>query len=322
MKTVILDKCTVTNGDVDFGELLSIGDTECYDLLPPEKICEVLHDADAVICNKASIDRKIIENCPKLKYIGLFATGYNNIDTAAAEEHGIYVCNVPGYSTDAVVQHTFSLMLALAGSLCKYTESSARGDWVRSKTFTYFPYPITEISGKTLGIFGYGSIGRAVAKAGRAFNMEIIVCTRTKPSEEGLEPVSKEELFSRSDFLTLHAPLTKETEKLVNRETLALMKKSAYLINTARGGCVDESALADALNEGRIAGAGIDVLTIEPMSDDNPLLGAQNCLITPHIAWAPAETRKRLVKLAADNLRAFAGGNPINVVNNPKKRND
>mgnify|MGYP004665309663 CR=1 FL=1 len=315
MKTVILDKCTVTNGDIDFSELLGIGDTECFDLLPESDIARVLRDADAVICNKAQIDRKIIESCPKLKYIGLFATGYNNIDTEAAKEHGICVCNVPGYSTDAVAQHTFSFILALSGSLCDYTASSSNGDWVRSKTFTYFPFPISELAGKALGIFGYGSIGRTVAEIGRAFKMNIIVCTRSKPTDTNVELVSKEELFSRSDFLTLHAPLTKETEKIVNTETLSLMKKSAYLINTARGGCVDEKALADALNGGKIAGAGIDVLTVEPMCGNNPLLTAKNCLVTPHIAWAPKETRKRLIALVAKNLRAFKNGKPINVVN-------
>ncbi len=315
MKIVILDCNTVTNGDVSLRSIECLGDTKCFELIPQADLAKTIGDAEAVICNKANIDRNVIESCPNLRYIGLFATGYNNIDVDAAREHGVLVANVPGYSTDSVAQHTFSMLLSLAGSLCEYNRSSHAGDWVSSKTFSYFPFPISEIAGKTLGIFGYGSIGRTVADIARAFKMDVIVHTRTRPKDEGVRLVTLSELFSESDYLTFHAPLTKETERVVRRETLALMKKSAYIINTSRGGVIDEMALATALNNGDIAGAGLDVLTVEPMLAENPLLTAKNCIITPHIGWAAIETRKRLIVNVAENLRAFIDGKPINIVN-------
>lgn len=313
-KIVIVDRCTVTNGDVSFAEIEALGEVKSFDLVPPAELAETIRDAEAVICNKANITREVMDKCRNLKYVGLFATGYNNIDIEAAKEKGICVANVPGYSTDAVTQHTFSFILALSQSLCKYDASSHAGDWIASKTFSYFPFPITELSGKTLGVFGFGSIGRAVAKIGKAFNMNVIVSTRTVPDDSEYEFVSKEELFARADFLTLHAPLNKSTERLVCEETLSLMKKTAYLINTSRGGVIDEAALAKALNEEKIAGAGLDVLTVEPMLADNPLLKAKNCIITPHMAWAAIEARRRLITMVAENLKAFYDGNPINNV--------
>lgn len=315
MKITILDRNTVTNEDISFAEIEALGEVTYYDVLPPAELIGAIGDAEVVVCNKAYLDRGIIEACPKLRFIGLFATGYNNIDTAAAKERGIVVCNVPGYSTEAVAQLTFSMILALSGSFCDYTNSTKNGGWIKSETFSYFPFPLRELKGKTLGIFGYGSIGREVAKIGRAFNMEIITCTRTPEKVTDAEVVSREELFRRSDFLSLHAPLTAETTKMINAETLSMMKESAYIINTSRGGAIDEAALAEALNNGRIAGAGLDVLSVEPMLAENPLYGAKNCLITPHIAWAPVETRTRLITMVAENIRAFAEGNPINVVN-------
>lgn len=315
MKIVILDRNTVTNEDVSFSEIEALGNVEYFDVLTKEELVSAIGDADVVVCNKAKLDSSIIDKCPKLKFIGLFATGYNNIDTECAKERGIVVCNVPGYSTEAVAQLTFSMILALSGSFCEYTASTRNGGWIKSDTFSYFPFPLRELKAKTLGIFGYGSIGREVAKIGRAFGMKIITYTRTPSKVDDAEVVSLNELFERSDFLSLHAPLTPETEKLINEETLSLMKESAYLINTSRGGAVDEEALAKALNEGKIAGAGLDVLTVEPMVSDNPLRCAKNCLITPHIAWAPIETRTRLITMVAENIKAFADGNPINVVN-------
>ncbi len=315
MKVIILDRCTVTNEDISFESLERLGDVTFFDVIPRKELAEKIGDADAVICNKAIIDRDVMEKCPNLKYIGLFATGYNNIDLECASERGICVANAPGYSTEAVAQHTFALILALAGSLCDYTDSTRNGGWIKSKNFSYFPFPIAELQGKTLGVFGYGSIGREVAKIGRAFNMNILVSTRTPAKCTDAECVPLCELLKRADYITLHAPLTKETERMINRETLAMMKKSAYLINTSRGGAIDEDALAEALNEGKIAGAGLDVLTLEPMSESNPLRLAKNCLITPHVAWAPKETRARLVELVAKNLEAFMAGNPINKVN-------
>ena len=315
MKTVVLDKCTVTKGDVDLSPLEKWGETEYYDLLSKEDIKKVLSDADAVICNKAKLDREIIESAPSLKYIGLFATGYNNIDTVAAAEHGIAVCNVPGYSTDSVAQLTFSLILELAGNASAYVRSVAAGDWKRSKQFSYFFAPISELAGKTLGIYGLGTIGKAVAEIAKAFKMRVIAYSRTPKNIDGIEDVSKEELFRQSDFLSFHCPLNSDSALAVNRESLALMKSSAYLVNTARGGIVDEHALAEALEKGVIAGAALDVLTEEPMAEDCPLFGAPNCIITPHIAWAAYETRVRLIKLVAANVDAFVKGETINRVN-------
>ena len=314
MKTVILDTCTVTKGDLDLSALEAFGQTEFYDILSHEQIIEVLNGADAVICNKSVIDRDVIESTD-LKFIGVFATGYNNIDIECAREKGIVVCNVPGYSTDSVVQTTFSLLLDLASNTSKYTRSVADGDWQRAKQFSYFSFPISEISGKVLGIYGLGTIGMAVAKVALAFGMRVIAYTRTLKEVDGIEIVSEERLFSESDYISFHCPLTEKTAKIVNERTLSLMKSTAFIINTARGGVIDEYALADALNGDRIAGAALDVLTYEPMAVDCPLMGAKNCIITPHIAWAAIESRTRLIEKVAANISAFVEGAPINVVN-------
>ena len=314
MKIIILDKCTVTKGDVDLSPLERFGEVEYYDLLTKEEIKRVLVGADAVVCNKAKLDREIIE-ASNLKFIGLFATGYNNIDTVAAKERGIAVCNVPGYSTDSVAQLTVSLMLELAGNASAYARSVAAGDWKRSRQFSYFFAPITEIKGKTLGIYGLGTIGKAVAKVALAFGMKVIAYSRTPKNLDGVRDVDKETLFRESDFLSFHCPLNAESALAVNKHTLSLMKPTAFLINTARGGIIDEVALAEALNNGQIAGAALDVLTEEPMAENCVLFGAKNCIITPHIAWAAYETRVRLIDLVAKNLEAFIDGKPINVVN-------
>lgn len=313
-KIVILDKCTVTKGDVDLSPLERFGELEYYDLLTKEEIKRVLVGADAVVCNKAKLDREIIE-ASTLKFIGLFATGYNNIDTVAARERGIAVCNVPGYSTDSVAQLTVSLMLELAGNASAYARSVAAGDWKRARQFSYFFAPITEIKGKTLGIYGLGTIGKAVAKVALAFGMKVIAYSRTPKNLDGVRDVDKETLFRESDFLSFHCPLNAESALAVNKHTLSLMKPTAFLINTARGGIIDEVALAEALEKGQIAGAALDVLTEEPMSENCVLFGAKNCIITPHIAWAAYETRVRLIDLVAKNLEAFIDGTPINVVN-------
>ena len=314
MKIVVLDKCTVTKGDVDLSPIEKLGEVEYYDLLPKDEVIKALSGADAVICNKAKIDREIIEKTPSLKYVGLFATGYNNIDVEAAKEHGIAVCNVPGYSTDSVAQLTFSLILELAGNASKYVASVAAGNWKRSKQFSYFFAPISELKGKTLGIFGLGAIGKSVAKIAQAFGMRVIAYSRTPKIVDSVENVDKIAIFKESDFLTFHCPLNGESALAVNEKTLSLMKPTAFLVNTARGGIIDEAALADALKKGVIAGAALDVLTEEPMAEDCPLFGAPNCLITPHIAWAALEARTRLVDLVVENLAAFASGKPINNV--------
>lgn len=315
MKITVLDRNTITNGDISLVELETLGEVSFYDLLSAEEIVEVAKDADAILCNKANIDSFVVNGCPNLKYVGLFATGYNNIDLEACSARNIVVANAPGYSTNSVAQNVFSFILELSGKLSLYNASVHDGDWVKSKQFSYFPFPIQEIYGKTLGIYGFGTIGKAVAKIADAFGMKVIISTRTKPKDSAYLVVDKEQLFAESDFLTLHCPLTPETRELVNKETLSLMKPTAYLINTSRGGVINESELAAALNDGKIAGAGLDVLTVEPMKEGNPLLTAKNCLITPHIAWASFEARKRLITLVADNFRAFINGKPKNVVN-------
>ena len=316
MNIAILDRCTVTNGDVVFTPIENIGEVRYFDLLPPAEVPAAIGDSDAVIVNKAKITAEVMDACPNLKFVGLFATGYNNIDVAAADARGIAVCNVPGYSTDSVAQHTIALMLHFATRADDYAASVGAGDWVRSKAFSYFKYPVYELAGKTLGIFGYGTIGRAVAKIALAFGMTVIATSRSHTSgcEGEVTFVDADTLFAKSDYISLHCPLTPETEQAVNARTLSLMKPTAVLINTARGGVTDEGAVADALNAGRLRGAGIDVLCEEPMREDHPYLTAKNCYVTPHVAWGSIEARTRLIDIVAQNLAAFEAGKPQNCV--------
>ena len=316
MEIIVLDRNTVTLEDVDFSAFEELGDVKYYNVLPKNELPEVLKDAEYVICNKAVFDKELINACAKLKYIGLFATGFNNVDLKTANERGIVVCNAPDYSTESVVQHVFALLLNLAGSINKYDVFTQNGGWIKSPTFSFFNFPITEIFGKTLGVVGFGAIGKRVAQIAKCFGMNVIVHTRTIPEIQEYEFVSKEDLFKNSDFISLNCPLNEGTKELVNKNTLALMKKSAYIINTARGGVVNQEDLATALNSGEIAGAGLDVLETEPMLESNPLYKAKNCIITPHTAWASREARQRVAVLAASNLKAFLQGSPLNVVNN------
>ncbi|MBR1738729.1 MAG: D-2-hydroxyacid dehydrogenase [Ruminococcus sp.] len=316
MKLVILDSETVSrNGDISLDPVTSLCDSTVYGFVPNDQVAERIGDADAVICNKCLITEEVFSRCPNLKYVGLFATGYNNVDTAAATRHGACVCNVPSYSTDSVAQHTFALILNHFNRIRDYAETVDRGDWVNYKLFTYFYIPTFELRGMTLGIIGFGEIGRRVAKIGEAFGMDILTYTRSPEKVTGAKAVSLEELMRESDVVSVHCPLNEQTKELINKDTIALMKPSAYFVNTARGGIMNEADLADALNSGRIAGAGIDCLTFEPMREDCPLRGAKNCTITPHIAWAPRQTRERLIRLVAENLRAFISGSPVNKVN-------
>lgn len=315
MKICILDTNTVTKGDVSLKPLEQFGEVAYYDMLPVDEVIDAVKDSDVIICNKTRITAEIMDTCPNLKFITLFATGYNNIDVVAAAERGIVVSNTPDYSTASVAQHTIAMMLELAENLSLYNASVKRGDWVKSKKFCYFSYPFVELSGKTLGIIGFGTIGQAVAKIALSFGMKVKACARTPKTAEGVEFATKEEVIKSADFLTLHCPLNEGTKGLINRETLALMKPTAYLINTARGGVVEEDALCEALKGGTIAGAAIDVLDEEPMRDGHPYLEVPNMIITPHVAWAAVESRTRLINRVADNLSAFIAGNPINVVN-------
>ncbi len=313
MHQVILDRLTLTREDIDFLPLTSICDTEFYDILSKEDIIRVCADADILLCNKAVIDAEIMDACGKLKFIGLFATGYNNIDIEYAAKKGIAVCNVPGYSTNSVAQLAFTFIMMFATNAHKYNDSVHSGDWIRSHAFSYFPFPMTELHGKRLGIFGCGEIGRAIGRIGESFGMDVVYTSRTE--RDGYKFVGLDELLSTSDFISLNCPLTKQTEKLINKDTLAKMKKTAFLINTSRGGVIVEPDLAKALADGVIAGAGLDVLTLEPMREDNVLLSAPNCIITPHVAWASIEARTRLIKLVAENVTSFLNGTPINKVN-------
>lgn len=314
MKITVLDKCTVTNGDVSLEKLETLGEVKYFDTVAPSDIPSAIGDSECVICNKAQITAEIMDACPSLRFIGLFATGFNNIDTAAARERGIAVCNVPGYSTDSVAQLTFAFILQFATSIDKYSASTARGEWAQKETFSYLSFPISELRGKVLGIFGYGTIGRAVAKIGAAFGMRIIAVSHHPIKEEYVTEATFDELLEESDYLTLHCPLTAETRGLIDSAALAKMKPSAVLINTSRGAVVDETALSEALNSDGLRGAGIDVLDIEPMRNGHPYLECKNICITPHVAWGSLEARTRLIDIVVDNIRAFESGERLNRV--------
>ena len=314
MDIAVLDKQTLTcEGDVDFSPIEKLGNVRWLRIGSEEDIIRGARGCTAVLCNKILITRRVLESLPEVKYVGVFATGYNNVDLRAARELGVTVTNVPGYSGAAVAQHVMALILHFYSKADVYDRAVRAGEWEAQDCFSYFPYPMHEVCGKTLGIFGFGDIGKRVAKAAAALDMKVLVHTRTLPENCPYELVGEKELFSRSDVLTLHCPLTEQTEKLINKDTLALMKSGAILINTARGGLVDEDALYDALTSGRIKAAALDVLGQEPPRA-NRLIGLDNCVITPHVAWAPAETRNRLVSLAAKNLTAYMCGKPINTI--------
>ena len=314
MHIVALDAATVVGGGVTTDFLNEFGEVTVYDLTPPELVAQRIGNADAVLINKVQITAEVMDACPCLRYVGLFATGFNNVDVAYAAAHGITVCNVPGYSTEAVAQHTFALLLALTNRVGEYNRTVAEGDWMKSATFSYFPIPLTELSGKTIGIVGYGAIGRRAADIARAFGMEVLVCGRRPIADPAVTQVPLDDLLARADVVSLHCPLNADSERMLDAAAFAKMKRGAYLINTARGPLVDETALRAALDSGHLGGAGLDVLEREPMAADCPLYGAPNCLITPHIAWAAVDTRSRLMGVVADNLRAFLAGESINRV--------
>lgn len=314
MKVTILDGNAVNPGDLNWDDFGSIADISVYPRTPKELLIERIGDSDAILLNKINITEDILQACPNLKYIGVLATGYNVIDLEATRKHNIIVTNIPSYSTNAVAQHVFSFITYFTNHVAAHNISVQNGDWIRCPDFCYWNNSLYELSGKTLGIFGYGNIGKQVAKIGDAFGMKVICTTRTK-KENMPESVTFDELLRRSDFLSLHAPLTSDTADIINKETLLKMKNTAYLINTARGGFVVEEDLADCLKSGVIAGYAADVVREEPMQKDNPLLNIPNCIITPHIAWAPKETRIRLKEIAINNFKSWLAGSPVNVVN-------
>ncbi len=315
MHIVILDGGSTNPGDVSWAPLRTLGSVTVYDSTKPEEIVERAKDAEAVILNRNVISREIMQKLPKLRFIGLLATGYNTVDVKAAGELGITVCNVPLYCVETVAQQAFALLLELCNHTEKISAATRGGDWDKAETMSHSTHPLFELYGKTLGIVGFGHIGQTVAKLGAALGMKILVYSRTKRElPERYQWAELDALFKNADVVSLHCPLTDETRGLVNAERLNLMKPTAFLINTARGAVVDEAALAEALNSGRIAGAGLDVLVHEPPIKDDPLLTAQNCIVTPHIAWASRDARARLIKTVADNLKAFRNGTPQNVV--------
>lgn len=316
MKIVILDGYTLNPGDLSWEGFEKLGDCIVYDRTPPELAVERARDAEVVITNKVVFDKNAIAQLPKLKYIGVLATGYNVVDVEAASKAGVTVTNIPAYSTASVAQMVFSFILNFVQNVSVHAASVAAGEWANSADFSYWKTPQTELAGKTLGIIGFGQIGQAVAKIGLAFGMKVIFSNRSrKEVQMEATQVDLDDLLDKSDFISINCPLTAENKGFINKTAIEKMKPAVFIVNTGRGPLVNENDLADALNTGRIAGAGLDVLSVEPARPDNPLVGAKNCFITPHIAWATFEARTRLMKIAVENLKAFLEGTPQNVVN-------
>ena len=316
MKLINLDAGALNPGDLSWDVLKQFGQVTLYQKTESEaEAIARIADHDIVLINKVPITENILNACPNIKLISVQATGYNVVDTAACARRGIPVCNVPDYGTAAVAQFTLALMLELCHNIGHHNQVVHQGKWCQSPTFCFWDTPQMELAGKTLGIIGFGRIGQAVAKLAKAFGMRIITHSRTRRESPDAEFVDMETLIRQSDFISLHCPLFPENTKMVNEEFIGKMKNGAFLINTARGGLVDEEALANALASGKLAGAAVDVVTEEPMKEYNPLLTAPNCIITPHIAWAPKESRQRLLDCCVENIRAFIQGKPRNVVN-------
>lgn len=313
---VVLDGYTLNPGDLNWKGLAALGQLQVYDRTPPDAVIDRCRNAQIVLANKQKLSGETLRALPKLKCISVTATGYNNIDIEAARELGITVCNVSGYGTTAVAQHVFALMLHFLNQVADHHRDVITGGWSRQEDFAYTLSPITELAGKTLGIYGFGQIGRQVGKIGHAFGMRVISKHKhpERDARSWVEFVDLDTLFRESDFLSLHAPLTDENAGLVNKDRLAQMKPGAYLINTGRGGLVVESDLKAALESGRLGGAGLDVLSQEPPPADHLLFGVRNCIITPHNAWASREARQRLMDETVNNIRAFLKGKPVNVV--------
>ena len=315
MKIVLTDAQTVLDGLVNADALKEYGELVSYGLLKYDEVAEKIADADMVICNKTLLDKNTLRLAKNLKYIGLFATGYNNIDIDYCSKNGITVCNAGSYSTNAVAQHTFALILEHFNNTAGYNNYVHDGLWKRSKTFSPFIYPINELAGKTIGIVGLGNIGKAVAKIANAFEMNVVAYSRTPKSVENVKTVSFDELLEISDIVTVHCPLNEQSEDMFDKTTFSKMKKGALFVNTARGGVMVEQDLFDALESEHLGGACIDTLRVEPMEENCILMSAKNCIMTPHIAWAAVETRKRLMGIVVDNVANFLKGEPSNKVN-------
>jgi len=318
MKIVVLDGYALNPGDLSWEHLRKLGDLTVYERTPADHVYERAKDADIIFTNKTPVPGEVINKLLALKYIGVLATGYNIVDTAAAKQKGVLVTNEPGYGTDSVVQMTIALLLELCLRVQRHSDAVMDGKWARSHDWSFWDYPLVELSGKTIGIIGFGNIGRGVADIATAFGMNVIAHSRTQTDQsqrKNFRWVSVPQLFETADVISIHCPLKPETKGLINSESLNKMKRSSFLLNTSRGPIVIDEDLAEALNSDIIAGAGIDVLSVEPPPADNPLFKAKNCIITPHMAWATKESRTRLMTSVVKNLAAFLAGNPINVVN-------
>jgi glycerate dehydrogenase len=315
-RIVVLDGYTLNPGDLSWDELLALGECQIHDRTPSEQTVARASEATLVLTNKTVLDDPVLAALPRLRYIGVLATGYNVVDVAAARARRVIVTNVPDYSTRSVIQLTLALLLELAQHVGLHGEGVRQGRWCRSLDFCYWETPLVELAGLTLGVVGFGRIGRGVAHVAAALGMSVLVHTPrpASPAPTGVEFVGLDALFQRSDVVSLHCPLTPETRHLVNAARLALLRPRAFLINTGRGPLVDQAALAEALEAGRLAGAALDVLSTEPPAVGNPLLSARNCLITPHIGWATKAARARLMRIAIDNVRGYLDGRPQNVV--------
>lgn len=317
MKIVVLDGYTLNPGDLSWNSLKQLGDVILYDRTPADKILERSKDAEVLLTNKVPLEGHILEQLPSLKYIGVTATGHNIVSTEVAKQKGITVTNVPGYGTESVVQLTFALLLELCLHVQHHSDAVRDEKWSRSEDFSFWDFPLTELSGKTMGIIGFGNIGQKVADVATAFGMNIIATSRRQSDQSkrsNFQWADINELLENSDVVSIHCPLVPETKGLINEESIKQMKPSAFLLNTSRGPIIIDEDLAEALNNDVIAGAGIDVLSVEPPPENNPLFKAKNCIITPHIAWATKEARERLMNIAVKNLSEFIAGRPVNVV--------
>jgi len=313
-KIVVLDGYALNPGDLDWTPLQAYGELTVYDRTEPKDVVKRIGDAEIIFTNKTILTRETIIQAPKLKYIGVLATGYNVLDMGAAREKGIVVTNIPAYSTDAVAQFTFALLLEITNRVQRHSDAVIRDNrWTTAKDFCFWDYPLIELANKKMGIIGYGAIGKAVGKVAKALNMEVLAYS---PSLDPKHPdrASMETIYAESDIISLHLPLTEQSRGMINRETIAGMKDGVIILNTGRGLLINEQDLADALNSGKVYAAAVDVVSVEPIKADNPLLKAKNIIITPHIAWAPLQTRERLLGIAIRNVEHFLAGKPINRV--------
>ena len=318
MKIVVLDGYTLNPNDLSWDAMEKLGEFVCYDRTANEDIISKIGGAEIVITNKTPLTKEVFDSCPNIKYVGVLATGYNVVDVNYAKEKGIPVCNVPTYGTTAVAQFVFALLLEICHNIKHHSDEVKKGRWTNSEDFCFWDTPLIELAGKTMGIIGYGKIGQNTAKIAQAFGMNILAVAKTPNfslESDNMKYVSLDELLSSSDVISLHCPLFPNTENMINKESIAKMKDGVILINTSRGGLVVEKDVADGINSGKIYFGAFDVVSTEPIVESNPLLSANNTLITPHIAWAPKAARARLMKVAVQNVEAFIYGKPQNVVN-------